>query len=517
MKKGTVAIVVVTAMLCMGAALHAKTLKLAMDADPVSLDPHVQLSGGMLQYSHMVFDPLVRWTKDMTFEPRLATKWERVDGLTMRFYLRKGVKFHSGNPFTAADVKWTIERLKKSQDYKGLFDPFEGAAVVDDHTVDIKTKKPYSLLLNMATYIFPMDAKFYTGTDENGQPKDAIVKVGPSFALTHESGTGKYKVTQREQGVKNTFEKFAEYWDAKSPGNIDTIILTPIKNDATRVAALLSGDVDFIMPVPPQDYNRIEKDAKSQLVTMSGSRIITLQMNQNRKTEFKDKRVRLAMAHAINNKGIVKKIMKDKASAAGQQAPKGFDGYKENLVPRYDLAKAKALMKEAGLEKGFECTMISPNNRYVNDEKIAEAAVSMLSKINIKVNLKTMPKAQYWDEFDAQVADIQLIGWHPDTEDSANYTEFLLMCRNKETGYGQYNSGNYCNKKVDELVLASQSETDLAKRKTILQEVEQILYDEAAFIPLHWQHLSWAGKKNLKIEPIVNVQNFPYFGDLMME
>jgi len=495
----------------------AKTLKLAMDADPVSMDPHVQLSGGMLQYSHLVFDPLVRWNKAGGVDARLATEWERIDDLTMRFYLRKGVKFHSGNAFTAKDVKWTVERLKKSQDFKGLFEPFKGVNIVDDYTADIITEKPYSLLLNMATYIFPMDSQFYTGTDESGQPKDAIVKIGPSFALTHESGTGPYTVAEREQGVKTVFQKFAQYWDDKSPGNVDQIILTPIKNDATRVAALLSGDVDFIMPVPPQDYKRLEGDAKAKLVTMSGSRIITLQLNQKRRPEFKNVKVRQAIVYAVNNEGIVKKIMKGTATVAGQQAPKGFAGYKENLVPRYDLKKAKKLMKEAGYADGFECTMISPNNRYVNDEKIAEAVVGMLAKINIKVNLKTMPKAQYWDEFDAQVADIQLIGWHPDTEDSANYTEFLLMCPNKETGYGQYNSGNYCNAEVDDLIIKSQSETDLEKRSRMLQRVEQILYDEAAFVPFHWQNLSWAGKMNLRIEPIVNVQNFPYFGDLYIE
>ncbi|GBC63029.1 nickel/dipeptide/oligopeptide ABC transporter su bstrate-binding protein [Desulfonema ishimotonii] len=494
-----------------------KEIKVAMDADPVSLDPHVQLSAGMLQYSHLVFDPLVRWNKKMEFESRLATKWERVSDTAMRFYLRKGVKFHSGNPFTAEDVKWTLERLKVSQDYKGLFEPFDSAKVIDDHTVDIITKKPYALLLNMATYIFPMDRKFYRGMDENGKYKDAIVKVGPSFALKNESGTGKYKVTYREQGVRTVFEKFADYWDTASPGNADKITLTPIKEDATRMAALLSGDVDFIMPVPPQDYARIEKDANVQLVTMPGSRIITFQLNQSRRPEFKDKRVRQAMVYAVNNAGIAKKIMKGTATPAGQQAPEGFAGYKANLTPRYDLEKAKALMKEAGLEKGFECTMIAPNNRYVNDEKIAEAVVGMLSKINIRVSLKAMPKAQFWDQFDAKVADIQMIGWHPDTEDSANYTEFLLMCINTETGYGQYNSGTYCNPKVDELILASQSETDLAKRRVLLQEAEQILYDDAAFIPLHWQNLSWAGKKNLEIEPIVNVQNFPYFGDLVVQ
>ena len=499
------------------AAVPAKILKVAMDADPVSLDPHVQLSGGMLQYSHICFDPLVRWTKDMKFEPRLASKWERIDDLTMRFHLRKGVKFHSGNTFTAKDVKWTIERLKISQDFKGLFEPFVGAKVIDDYTVDIITKKPYALLLNMATYVFPMDSEFYTGTDEKGQPKDAIVKIGPSFALTNESGTGPYMVTYREQGVKNVFKRFPAYWDKKSPGNADEIVLTPIKNDATRVAALLSGDVDFIMPVPPQDYARIDKDKNSKLIAMSGSRLITVQLNQKRRSELGNKMVRQAIVYATNNAGIVEKIMKGTATTAAQQAPTGFAGYKTSLVPRFDLEKAKDLMKKAGYENGFECTMIAPNNRYVNDEKIAEAFATMLAKINIKVNLKTMPKAQYWDQFDAQVADMQLIGWHPDTEDSANYSEFLIMCPNKETGYGQYNSGNYCNPKLDEMVLASQTETDLKKRSKILQDVEQILYDEAAYVPFHWQNLSWAGKKNLRMEPIVNVMNFPYFGDLVIE
>ncbi len=517
MKRLFVVFLAIFMLFSLGSMASAKTLKLGLDADPVSLDPQVQLSGGMLQFSHWVFDPLVRWTKKGTFEPRLAVKWKRLDDLTVRFFLRKGVKFHSGNPFTAKDVKWTVARFYKSPDFKGLFEPFDSVTVIDDYTVDIKTKKPYALLLNMATYIFSLDSKFYTGTDETGQPKDAVVKIGPSFALKNESGTGAFKVTYREQGVKTVFERFAGYWDKKSPGNVDKIILTPIKEDATRVAALLSGDVDFISPVPPQDFPRIKKDKKIHLVTCSGGRIITLQLNQKRRPEFKDRNVRQAIVYAINNKGIVKKIMKGEATVAGQQGPKGYAGYKKSLKPRYSLRKAKALMKKAGLAKGFECTMIAPNNRYVNDEKIAEAVVAMLAKINIKVNLKTMPKAQYWDQFDAQVADIQLIGWHSDTEDSGNFSEFLLMCPDKKTGYGQYNSGNYCNPKVDELTIAAQSETNLKKRASMLQEIEQILYDDAAFVPFHWQNHSYAGKKNVNIEPIINTQNFPYFGDLVVK
>ncbi len=515
MKKLFVLCLTVLMLLSLGTLAGAKTLKVGLDAGPVSQDPQVQLSGGMLQYSHWVFDPLVRYAQDMSFEPRLAEKWERLDDLTMRFYLRKGVKFHSGNPFTAKDVKFTFERFYESPDFKGLFTPFEGCTIVDDHTIDIKTKKPYALLINMATYIFPLDSKFYSGTDDTGQPKDAVVKIGPSFALHNSSGTGAYKVVEWEQGARYVFERFADYWDKNSPGNVDKIVLTPIKEGPTRVAALLSGDVDFISPVPPQDFQRIRGSKKVKLVTYSGGRIITIQLNQKRRAEFKDVRVRQAIVHAINNVGIAKKIMKGTATPAGQQGPKGYMGYTPSLDPRYDLKKAKALMKEAGLENGFECTMIAPNNRYVNDEKIAEAVVSMLAKIKIKVNLKTMPKAQYWDEFDAQVADIQMIGWHSDTEDSGNFSEFLGMCPNKETGYGQYNSGNYCNPKIDELTMAAQTETDLKKRTAILQGIEKILYDEAAFVPFHWQNHSYAGKNKVGIKQIVNTMNFPYFGDLV--
>ncbi|WP_029896793.1 ABC transporter substrate-binding protein [Desulfohalovibrio reitneri] len=500
------------------AADEPVTLRLAMDADPVSLDPHVQLSGGMLQYSHIVYDPLVRWSQDMEITPRLAESWERVDELTMRFHLREGVKFHSGNEFTAEDVVWTIERLKRSPDFKGLFEPFAGAEVVDAHTVDIKTKKPYGLLLNMATYIFPMDSEFYTGTDEKGEPKDAISKTGWSFANVNESGTGPFYVESFVPGQKWVLKRFNDYWGADRIGNLEQIVLTPIKNNATRVAALLSGDVDFIMPVPPQDYQRIEDTSGVQLISMPGARIITLQLNQERREEFANPKVRQAIVHAINNPGIVQKIMNGKATVAGQNSPEGYDGHVPELTPRYDLDKAKALMEEAGYADGFTVSMIAPNNRYVNDYKIAEAAASMLAKINIDVELKTMPKAQYWNEFDEQVADIQMIGWHSDTEDSANFFEFLYMCPNKETGYGQYNSGNYCNPKVDELILASQTETDLEKRAGMLKDAERIVYNDAAFVPLHWQMLSWAGSDRLQNPgEIVNVMNFPYFADLVIE
>jgi peptide/nickel transport system substrate-binding protein len=516
MKKLLLLMLSVFMVMSFAASAGAKTFKMGLDSDPESLDPQVQLSGNMLQLSHWLFDPLVRWTQDMDFEPRLASSWERLDDLTIRFHLRKGVKFHSGNTFTAKDVKWSFDRMRTSVDFKGLLEPFDGCYIVDDYTVDIKTKKPYALVLNMATYFFAMDSEFYTGTDENGQPKDAILKIGESFALNNASGTGPFIVTKRQHNVVLEMKRFADYWDKESPGNVTEFILTPIKENATRVAALLSGGVDFISPVPPQDFDRIESDEEVKLITANSGRVITFQMNPNRVEAFKDVRVRQAIVHAVNNEGIVKQIMKGKAIPAAQQGPKGYVGYKEGLKPRYDLEKAKALMKEAGYENGFEISMMAPNNRYVNDAKIAEATAQMLGRIGIKVNLKTLPKAQYWNEFDARAADMMMIGWHSDTEDSGNFSEFLTMCPNAETGYGQYNSG-YCNPKVDELTIAAQTETDLEKRAGMLQEIEQILYDDAAFVPFHWQLLSYGAKKNIRVEDIINAQDFPYIGDLVIE
>ena len=489
----------------------AQTLNFAYDADPVSLDPHEQLSGGTLQLSHMIFDPLVRWNKDLGFDGRLAASWERVDDTTVRFKLREGVTFHSGNPMTAADVVWTIDRLKSSADFKGIFASWASATAVDDLTVEVKTDGPSPLVLHTATYVFPMDSKFY---EEGGAE---IVKHGDSFASKTVSGTGPFVITEREQGVKVVFERNANYWDTDSPGNVQTAILTPIKEAPTRVAALLAGDVDFIAPVPPTDLERIDSDPNTNLVTMTGTRIITLQLNQQRHEALANMKVRQAIVHAINNEGIVKKIMKGFGTPAAQQSPKGYIGYNPDLQPRFDIDKAKALMAEAGYADGFEATMMCPNNRYVNDFKICEASAAMLAKIGIKIDLTTMPKAQYWPKFDERAADIMMIGWHSDTEDSANFNEFLTMTPNEDTGRGQYNSGNYSNDKVDELTLASLTETKGDTRADQLQMVEKILFDEAAFVPLHWQDLAWAARAGVNAEPVLNVMNFPYLGDLVIE
>lgn len=495
---------------------NAADLKIAYDADPVSLDPMEQLSGATLQMAHLVFDPLVRTNNKLEYVPRLAESWEQINPVTTRFRLRQGVKFHSGNPMTADDVVWSFNRYKTSGDFKAVFAPYTELKKVDDFTVDLIAEKPYPLVLANATYLFVMDSKFYSGQTDDGKDKSAVEKNVGTFASTHTSGTGVFKVKSRQQGVKFELEKNTDFWGPS--GNVDHLTWVPIKENATRLAALLSGDVDLIAPVAPTDLDRVRENESTELLTMPSDRIITIQLNQNVVPEFKDPKVRLAVIYAINNAGIAKKIMRGFATAAGQNSPEGYAGYDAKLTPRYDLEKAKQLMKEAGYEKGFTVTMISPNNRYVNDEKIAQAIAAMLKKINITVNLTTMPKAQYWPEFDKMKNGIQLVGWSSDTGDSANYSEYLTMTQNKETGRGQYNSGFYSNPELDQLVDQANTEMDADKRSELLKKVSQIEYDDAAYVPLHWQNLSWGyHKKVTNLADYVNLKNFPLLGDIIVD
>jgi peptide/nickel transport system substrate-binding protein len=485
-------------------------IRIALDADPVSLDPHEQLSEGALQYSHTVFDPLVRWRQDGSMEPRLATTWQWMDPTTLRVYLRQGVHFHSGNRFSSEDVVYTINRLKKSTDFKGLFDVIDQLTVIDDYTIEIHTRHPYPLLLNVLAYVFTIDKAFYEGKDE-------IIKFGGSFASTHESGTGPYRVTQRVQGELMTFERNPDYWDEDSPGNIKTIDLIPIRSSSTRLAALLTGDVDVISPLATIDVARVERMPQFKLVSMPGTRIIMLQLNQNRRPEFKDLRVREAINLAVNQKLIVEKILRGYGQAAGQLSAQPFLGHVEHILAQYDLKKAKALMAQAGYADGFRITLMAPNNRYMSDEQIAQAVAAMLAKINIKVDFKTLPKAQYFQLFDQQAADIMMLGWQSDTLDSSNIFEFTVACPDEESGLGAYNSTGYCNPEISDKIHRAKREFNREDRAETLQSIEEIIAKDVPVIPLHWQSILWAERKGVELDKVLSVQNYPYLGDLVVD
>lgn len=489
---------------------YAAQVRIAVDADPISLDPHEQLSEGGIQYSHAVFDPLVRWRQAGTFEPRLASSWQVLNSTTLRIYLRQDVYFHSGNHMTAEDVLFTIERLKRSVDFKGLFNVVTKVEKVDDYTLDLHTRHPYPLLLNVLAYVFVIDKNFYQG-------KDDIIKFGETFASKNVSGTGPFIITQRIAGQTLELSRNPGYWDKASPGNVQSLELIPIRSDSTRLAALLTGDVDIISPVAPIDIQRVSQMPNVQVLSQPGTRIVMLQMDQNRRKEFRDVRVRQAMNLAINQNLIVDKILRGYGEAAGQLSSAAFLGHITELTPEYDIEKAKQLMAEAGYPDGFRITMMAPNNRYMSDEKIAQAAAAMLEKINIKVDLKTFPKAQYFQLFDQRAADVMMLGWQSDTFDSNNIYEFVLACPNRDTGMGIYNAGNYCNPVIDADIARANREMNPERRVRALRQIEWQAHQEAAVIPLYWQPIIWAAKSNMDVESVLNFLNFPYWGDLKIQ
>lgn len=490
-------------------SLPAATLRMAFDSEPISLDPQEQLSESTLQMSHMVFDPLVRWKQNGEIEPRLATHWEKISPTTTRFYLRKNVRFHTGNPFSAKDVVYTIDRLKRSPDFRAMFDSIDSATKVDDFTVDIHCDHPNPLLLNIMTYVFPMDKKYYQG-------RDKIVKFARTFASQHTSGTGPFIIEENNPGVSMVLVRNEDYWDTKSKGNVDKIILTPIRNDATRLAALLSGDVDFIFPVSPMDIKRTEDTKHIQVITLPTSRILLLQMNQKRRKEFRDIRVRKAINLAINQALIVEKILKGHAVPAGQLSGRSLSGHVDDLKPEYNIQEALSLMKQAGYEKGFRVSMMAPNNRYMDDEKVAQAVANMLKRIHITVDLKTLPKAQYFQFYDARAADIMMLGWQSDTMDSNNLFEFISACPDAKSGLGAYNASEYCVPGINEEITKANREMNPEKRTLILQRIETKVAQSAAIVPLYWQNITWAAKDNVEIKNIVNEQNYPHLGDLVI-
>ena len=491
-------------------ASSAATLHMATDADPASLDPHEQLSQGTLQLSHLTFDPLLRWAKDNSFEPRLATSWKSIDKLTTRFELRKNVYFHSGNQFSADDVIYTMDRLKGSIEFRALFDNIDRIEKRNDHSIDIITLKPTPLLLNLMAYIFPMDKGFYQGRDD-------IVKFGNSFASRNLSGTGPFIITNREPGTSIEFVRNAHYWDTHSKGNVDSIEYSTIKSDATRLAALLSGDVDFIFPISPLDMPRVKRSRNIQLVTLPSTRILFLQLNQNRSPELQNTKVRQAINLAVNQEIIVDKILKGFGTAAAQLSSDDFLGHLDSIKPQFELEKARQLMREAGYEKGFKVSMMAPNNRYIHDEKIAQAITAMLAKIKIKVDLKTLPKAQYFQEFDKRSADIMMLGWQSDTLDSNNIFEFIIACPDPQTGYGVYNANGYCNPSLDSRIKSANRELNPEKRIRLLQQIESTIAQDAVIVPIAWEHLAWGAKENINISSIINAQDWPYLGDLVID
>lgn len=500
-------------MLAASVGVQAKTFRYAFQGDVQTMDPHGLFETMTLGFQRNIYEPLVIRNSKMEMTGALAEKWENIEPKVWRFHLRKGVKFHDGSDFTAEDVEFSVQRLStEGSDMKVVASLIDSVRVVDDHTIDFLTKAPDPILPLQLEIFYIMDK---TWAEKNNAVEATNVKGGDedNGANLKANGTGPYMLDSRQSGVKTVLKRNPNWW-GKMKSNVDEVIFTPISQDATRVAALISGNVDMAYPIPVQDWKRLEEADGVMPLTGPEARTIFLGFDQVRdelkasnvkgKNPFKDVRVREAFYRAINIEAIKDKVMRGASSPTALMLAPQINGFSKDLNerPAYDVDKARKLMAEAGYADGFEVTMDCPNDRYVNDEKICQAVASMLARIKVKINLLAQPKSKYFAKVLAQNGydtSFFMLGWTPSTFDAHNVIASLFACRGGEDKIGAFNLGGYCNPRINELAAAIKSETDVAKRQAMIDEATKIHKDEYGHIPLHQQPLSWGVSDKVEV------------------
>jgi peptide/nickel transport system substrate-binding protein len=490
----------------------AQTLRYANQGDLKSLDPYTLNESTTHAHLGQVFEGLVARDKDLKVVPGLAERWETPEPTRWRFYLRKGVKFQNGDPFTADDVVFSAERVRKKGSNLQTRIPTDAKVVkVDDHTVDFILTSPNPILNSQWDTWYIMSKK-WAEANNAVEPTPAAATT-PSFASLNANGTGAFSVESHQPGVKTVFKANPTWWQ-KPEHNLKEIVFTPIGSDATRVAALLSGEVDVIEPVPIQDISRVDSSPNAQVLKGPELRTIFLGMDQVRdellysnvkgKNPFKDIKVREAFFKAIDIELIKTRVMRGLSTPSALMiAPQLFKLSGDFTRPKFDPDGAKKLLAEAGYPDGFEVTMDCPNDRYVNDAAICQAVVGMLARIGVKVTLLAQPKAQYFAKVlkpGGYQTSFYLLGWTPGTLDAHNVLHDIMGCRDDpKVNRGEANLGGYCNKKLDELAEKVLQESDTAKRDLLIKQAFEVGAKDFGYIPLHQQALAWGVSKKVKL------------------
>src|SRR5690606_25774215 len=372
---------------------------------------------------------------------------------------------------------------------------------------------PNPILPRDWTFLYIMSK---TWAEKNKTTEATNVKGGESnYANLHENGTGPFMVVDRQPDVKTTLKRFDGYWNKDIPTNVTEITFQPISQESTRVAALISGEMDLVMPVPVQDWPRLENEPNVDVLNEPEARAVFIGMDQHRdellfsdvkgKNPFKDKRVRQAIDLTVDTKVINQKIMRGAANPLGTLIADKINGFDASFGAPYktDIAQAKKLLADAGYPDGFSVQLDCPNDRYVNDEKICQAVASMLARIGIKIDLLAQTKSKYFAKVLPQGGNntsMYLLGWAPATVDAEKTLIDLVACRNAATAAGQFNLGGYCNKDIDALIAKIGVETDQAKRNAAINQAFTLLREDYGYLPLHQQPLSWGVKKDIKVE-----------------
>ncbi|MBF9032504.1 ABC transporter substrate-binding protein [Rhodobacterales bacterium HKCCE3408] len=480
----------------------SETFRWASTTDPQTMDPHAVSSAPVLGFLNNVYEGLVRRGPDMTIEPSLATAWEPIgDGEGWRFTLREGVTFHDGADFTAEDVLFSYERAgSEESDVASWFAPVSEVIVVDDYTVDIMTTSPQPLFPDSIANWMMMDSGWAAANGAERPSRDT-----ENFATRNVNGTGPFVLSDRQPDLQTVLTPFDGWW-GEVEHNVTEAIFTPIQNSATAVAALLSGEVDMIEPVPVQDAERVDSNDGTRVIRGIESRVIMLgfahdheMLRNGEPNPFSDVRVRRAVAHAVNVPAILQTIMRGSAEPASQLVAAGTSGYSDTYGDRsaYDPDVARALLEEAGYANGFSFDFSCTNDRYLNDESVCQAIVGMLAQVGMEATLDAMPVSNYWPELREGNFDMYLLGWSPGTFDAEHPIRFLVHTAGERLG--TWNFGGYSNPRIDELLPVMQSEIDPEARQAVMDEAAGIIQEDMVYVPLYVQPLLWGVREGVEV------------------
>ena len=487
------------------ATATAAELSVGISADVTSLDPHYVATQHNVAIGWHVFDALTRVDEKARIIPGLATSWRAIDPTTWEFKLRKGVKFHDGTEFTADDVAYSLVRPLAIAGSPGGFAVYVrrivSKQVVDPYTIRLKTATPYGAM--------PQDLNAIMIVSRKAALNAAPADFDSGRAMI---GTGPYKFVRWTRGDRVELARFEDYWDKKPAW--DKVTFRMMSNDPARTAALLSGDIDVIENVPPSDLPRLRANASLRIEQTVSWRTIFFHMDQFRtqpplvtdlngkplgKNPFMDVRVRRAISKAINRKALAERAMENVAvPASNVVSPQIFGHHAETKPEAFDPEGAKKLLAEAGYPNGFAMTVSAPNDRYTNDDQVAQAVAQMLSRIGIKCAVEAMPFNVYLTKARDQQFSFAMLGWGSYAMDLA--LRALLMTPNADKGNGAWNWGRYSNPKVDKLVEQALDTVDDKKREALAREAGAVAAADVAIIPLFHQIVTWAMKKGIAYE-----------------
>ena len=491
------------------ASVQAQTLRWASQGDAQTMDPHSQNEGLTNMINGQVYEYLIRRDRQLSFVPALATEWVQTGPLTWRFKLRPGVRFHDGSPFAAEDVVFSVNRAKETTSQINVYANAVGTPVaVDPLTVEFRMDKVNPVFLQHLGSLWIM-SKSWAERHRVLKPLDFKNKE-ESHASFNTNGTGPFMLVSRQPGIRTTYKRNPNWW-GRFEGNVQEIVYTPISNDATRLAALVSGEIDFVLDPAPRDVARLRNTAGVKVVDGPENRVVFIGMDQHRdellygsvknRNPFKDVRVRRALFHAVDIETMKTKLMNGQSVPTGGMTPSPLAYFNDPEIDRrapFDLALARRLMAEAGYPDGFEVTLDCPNSRYVNDEEICIALAGMWAQIKVRIKVNAMPRTTYFPKLEKHDTSLYMLGWGGAVTD-AETTLTPVMRNLGDKGVGLYNYGRSRNDRFDALAAQSSVEADPKKREELIKAALREWKDQVHTIPLHRQVIPWAARSNVTV------------------